>query len=246
MTCHQVILANEIGLVSDNESEPVESNQDAHISPPEQMAELDSTPHLIRDFNLNGLANQQADIIEEDKVQGTSESDLLSWHHRLAHCPFNNIKAMAWNGILPAGLQHARNTLVFLMSLWKSYPDDHGGQATVNARQVPSITRPGAHVLDQTESPVPGLITQLNGIPTKKCYKCATVFVHLYSNLGYIYLQQLTAAEETIKAKEAFERYDAKSYGVSIQHYMQIMIDLLRLNGSNIVRRTIKAYPTVE
>jgi len=89
----------------------------------------------------------------------------------------------------------------------------------VNARQVPSITRPGACVaVDQAESPVPGLIAQLKGIPTKKCYKCAAVFVDLYSNLGYVYLQQSTAANETIKAKEAFERY-AKSYGASIQHY---------------------------
>jgi len=49
-------------------------------------------------------------------------------------------------------------------------------------------------------------------------YKCATVFVDLYSNLGYIYLQQSIAAEESIKAQKAFERY-AKNYSVSIQHY---------------------------
>jgi len=54
MTCHQVILANKIGLVSDDEAEPAESTPDADISPPEQMAELDSAPHLIKDFNLNG------------------------------------------------------------------------------------------------------------------------------------------------------------------------------------------------
>jgi len=56
----------------------------------------------------------------------------------------------------------------------------------------------------------------LKGIPTKKHYKCTTVFVDLYSNLGYVYLQQLTAADEMIKAKkEAFKIY-AKSYSVSI------------------------------
>ncbi len=78
MTCHQVILANEIGLMSDHEADPAESTQDADIFPPGEMAELDSPPHLIKDFNLNGPANQQVDIDEEDKVQGTLESDLLS------------------------------------------------------------------------------------------------------------------------------------------------------------------------
>jgi len=81
MTCHHVILANEIGLVSDDEAEPAEPTQDADVSTPEQIADLDSTPHLIEDFNLNGPANQQVDIDEEDRVQGTPESDLLLWHH---------------------------------------------------------------------------------------------------------------------------------------------------------------------
>ncbi len=77
------------------------------------------------------------------------------------------------------------------------------------------------HVLQwikQSHPAIPGLIAQLKGIPTKKRYKCATVFMDLYSNLSYVYLQQSMAANETIKAKEAFERY-AKSYGVAIQHY---------------------------
>ncbi len=66
---HQAILAHEIGFMSDNELEPAESTQDSDISLPEQMAELDSTPHLMKDFNLNGPANQQVDINEEDRVQ---------------------------------------------------------------------------------------------------------------------------------------------------------------------------------
>jgi len=111
MICHQVILANEIGLVSDKEADPAESTQDADISPPEQTKELDSTSHLIKDFNLNRPTNQQVDIDEEDRVQDTPESDHLSWHHQLAHLPFSNIKAMAQNGLLPARLQHTRTPL---------------------------------------------------------------------------------------------------------------------------------------
>jgi len=219
MACHQVILANEIGLVSDNEADPAESTPDTDILPPEQTADLDSVLHLIEDFNLNGPANQQVDINEEDRVQGTPESDLLSWHHQLAHLPFNNIKAMAQNGLLPARLQHARTPLCSSCLYGKATRQPRRTRALVNTRQVPSITRPRACVaVDQAESPVQGLIAQLKGIPTKKCYKCATVFVDLYSNLGYVYLQQLMAANEMIKAKEAFERY-AKNYGILIQNY---------------------------
>jgi len=81
MVCHNVILANEIGLVSDNKSEPAKSTQDANDYIPDQTADLDNTPHLIKDFNLNRPADQQVDIDEEDRVQGTPESDLLCWHH---------------------------------------------------------------------------------------------------------------------------------------------------------------------
>jgi len=39
MTCHQVILANKISLMSDDEAEPAEWTKDTDISPAEQMAE---------------------------------------------------------------------------------------------------------------------------------------------------------------------------------------------------------------
>ena len=81
------------------------------------------------------------------------------------------------------------------------------------------ITAPGQCVsVDQMESPVPGLIAQLKGIPTRDRYKAATVFVDHYSCLSFVHLQHSTNAEETIQAKQAFENY-ARSHGIQVKHY---------------------------
>ena len=81
------------------------------------------------------------------------------------------------------------------------------------------ITKPGECVsVDKLESPTPGLIAQLKGIPTKMRYKVATIFVDHYSRLSYVHLQKTTNAEETIQAKAAFEQY-ARTHGVKILHY---------------------------
>jgi len=51
-------------------------------------------------------------------------------------------------------------------------------------------TYPGQCVaVDQSESPLPGLVAQLKGIPTKKWYACATVFVDLYSDFSCVHFQ---------------------------------------------------------
>ena len=53
---------------------------------------------------------------------------------------------------------------------------------------------------------------------TRERYKVATVFVDHYSNLGYTHYQTNMSVEETLKAKNAFERY-ASSRGVVVKHY---------------------------
>ncbi len=81
-------------------------------------------------------------------------------------------------------------------------------------------TYPGHCVaIDQSESLVPGLVAQLKGIPTKKRYTCATVFVDLYSDFSYVHYQYTTNAQDTLEAKHAFERF-AKSHGVQVHNYL--------------------------
>jgi len=148
----------EIGLVSDDEEETAE---DASVSPPEPTPELDTTPHLIEDFDLNGPSDHSVDIDEEDKLQGAPESDLLYWHHRLAHLPFNIIRAMARNGLLPARLQHAKTSLCFSCLYGKATRCPWRTSTPVNARQVPSITRPGACVWIKQSHQVQDLLLSL-------------------------------------------------------------------------------------
>jgi hypothetical protein len=61
-------------------------------------------------------------------------------------------------------------------------------------------------------------VPHMKGLPTKKRYTSATVFVDHHSHFSYVYLQQSTNAEETIQAKEAFERF-SDSHGIKVRHY---------------------------
>ena len=73
-------------------------------------------------------------------------------------------------------------------------------------------------MVDQLESPAPGLIAQLKGIPTTKRYKAATIFVDHFSRLSFVRLQSTLTSEDTLQAKKAFEKY-SESNGVQIKHY---------------------------
>jgi len=63
-----------------------------------------------------------------------------------------------------------------------------------------------------------GLVAQLKGIPMKKRYTCATVFVNLFSDFTFVHFQYTTNAQETLKAKHAFKRY-AQGHGVKVKLY---------------------------
>ena len=80
-------------------------------------------------------------------------------------------------------------------------------------------TNPGDFVsVDQMVSPTPGLVAQMTGSLTSKRYKYATIFVDQATKLGYVFLQKSVDAEETIKAKWAFEEF-SKQRGVMIKSY---------------------------
>ncbi len=59
---------------------------------------------------------------------------------------------------------------------------------------------------------------QLKGKLTKKCYKCATVFVNHYSCFCFIHLQINNSLAETVAAKLAFEQ-SAAEHWVKVIHY---------------------------
>ncbi len=72
--------------------------------------------------------------------------------------------------------------------------------------------------VDQLVSPTPGLVAQMTGFLTTKCYRYATVYVDQFTRLGFIYLQKTASAEETVEEKRAFEAYSHR-HGVKIENY---------------------------
>jgi hypothetical protein len=72
--------------------------------------------------------------------------------------------------------------------------------------------------VDQIISTVPGLIIQVKGIPTRKRYQIATIFVDHASDYTYIHFQTDSTSAETLAAKHSFERH-ANGVGVTIKKY---------------------------
>ena len=158
----------------------------------------------------------EEDTIVPQKV----EAEFLRWHHRLGHASPKKIQALARMRILPGRLASCQVPICTgcmygkaTRRPWRTKSPNNG---VGTAR---TITRPGDCVsIDQLESATPGLIAQLKGKPTVKRYRVATVFVDHYSRVSYAHLQVSTSAEETVLAKEAFERF-ASGHGVQIRHY---------------------------
>jgi hypothetical protein len=88
----------------------------------------------------------------------------------------------------------------------------------VDSYKVP-ITQAGQCVsVDQIISGTPGLFGQMQGIPTKQRYTCATIFVDHFSSLSYVHVQRSTNADETLHAMQAFEQF-AAGHSIHVLHY---------------------------
>ena len=173
--------------------------QDAQLRPTPLPMEFqsiqvsDDTPHILEDEETNFRDDQQ---------------QLLHWHHRLGHMPFTRLKEAAEVGIIPRRLRNVPSPRCTACMYAKATKKPWRTRAPPTSQAVPSVNAPGAVVsVDQLESSTPGFIGQLKGWLTRQRYTCATVFVDQYSDLTFVYLQRSTNAEETLDAKEAFERY---------------------------------------
>ena len=126
---------------------------------------------------------------------------------------------MAKLGLLPARLAKCDVPVCSACQFGKASRRPWRQKSTKNSAEVEPPARPGDVVsVDQSIAGIPGLIAQLAGFLTRARYAVVTVFVDHFSNLSYVHLQRNTSVEETLKAKEAFERYAAER-GVTIRHY---------------------------
>ena len=163
--------------------------------------------------------NELVLIEEEPSEQEISPTaELLRIHQRLNHLPFRSIQLMAANGHYSKRLVDCCvpkcSACLFGKSTrrpWRTKAQPTGASKL--------CTFPGQCIsVDQLESPTPGLIAQLKGIPTTKRYTAATVFIDHFSRLSFTHLQSTLSSEDTLQAKKAFERY-CESNGVKVLHY---------------------------
>ena len=210
--------------VTDDEFEP-ESDDESLGEEQSTTSEEDvgRRDPLTTDFRMEGPENASSPTViidEEDTMPQDASALFLRWHHRLGHISPKKIRLLAKLGFLPTTLDNCRVPLCTSCLFGKATRRPWRGKTSKNqVTKAKTVTRPGDCVsIDQLESTTPGLIAQLKGTPTTKRYRAATVFVDHFSRLSYIHLQKTTNADETIDAKESFERY-ARSHGVAVRHY---------------------------
>ena len=158
--------------------------------------------------------------VDKDLSSMDPTSVMLYLHCKLGHIPFMTMRNMAKVGLLPKKIIKCREPKCSSCLF---------GAATRRAWRTKSpikqigrqyqITAPGdCTSVDQFESPVPGLVAQIKGIPTTARYTSGTVFVDHFTDTTFVHFQKSLTAAETIEAKEAYERW-ASSHGIVISHY---------------------------
>ena len=187
----------------------------------QQQARHDSPPvdGSIESVDL-AKSHPHADDAQRLTVENP-QADLLRWHYRLGHLSFKLIKAMAQVGLLPKRIATAPTPKCagcMFSSMTKKPWRTKGSKGNQVGRRT-KVTRPGQCVsVDQLESPQVGFYAQLKGIPTKKRYRYATIFVDHFSDLKYVHYMEDSTSKSTVYAKECFERY-AAAHGVHVEHY---------------------------
>ena len=146
-------------------------------------------------------------VIPDDKEPTSLDphDELLRWHYRLGHLPFDRIRQLASQGQLPKRILSSKKPFCTACQYGKmtKRPWRVKGE---NKKNTKIATRPGQIIsVDQLESNTPGLIAQLKGKLMQQRYKYATVFVDQFSGYTFVYLQKRLTSEKTVMAKHAFE-----------------------------------------
>jgi hypothetical protein len=148
-----------------------------------------------------------------------NQAELMQWHYRLGHLTFPKLKQLALNGDIPKKLAKVTPPKCAGCIFGAMTKIPWCGKETKASHEVFTATKPGECVsVNQMVSMKVGFFAQMKGKLTKKCYRCATIFVNHYSGLRFVHLQVNNSSEETIAAKRAFKALAAE-HGVKIQHY---------------------------
>ena len=147
------------------------------VAPPAPEAEEpEASPEQSREASGQGPTTTLADlgpvpqVIPEDPEPTSLDphDELLRWHYRLGHLPFDRVKQLAGTGQLPKRLLTSKTPFCaacqygkMTRRTWRVKGD--------NKEATKTATRPGQVVsADQLESSSPGLIAQLKGKLTQQ------------------------------------------------------------------------------
>jgi hypothetical protein len=144
------------------------------------------------------------------------QAELMRWHYRLGHLTFAKLKQLALNREIPKKLAKVTppKCAGCLFGAMTKIP--WRGKETKASHEVFIATKPGECVsVDQMASTEVGFFVQMKGKLTKRCYRCAMIFVNHCSRLRFVCLQVNDSSAETLAAIHAYETFAAE-HGVRI------------------------------
>jgi hypothetical protein len=184
--------------------------------PPQQEEPLKVTQKGPLTFDPSPPTEEAKDV----QILATNkQAQPMQWHYRLGHLIFPKLKQLALNSKIPRKLTKVLPPKCAGCLFGTMTKLAWGGKETKANHMVFVVSKPGECVLvDQMMSMEVGFYAQLKGKLTKKCYKCATVFVNHYSRLQFVNLQLDNKSDITLAAKLPFKQYAAE-HGVKSLHY---------------------------
>lgn len=155
----------------------------------------------------------------KEERQSDIMAEFLRLHQRMGHIPFQKMRLMAKQNVIPPKFAKSPIPVCASCTYAKLTKKAWRGKPERNYQTKAVANEPGDIIsVDQLVSPTPGLVAQMTGRLTTQRYKYATVFVDQFSRYGYVHIQKTASAEETIEAKNCFERH-MLSMGINIKSY---------------------------
>jgi hypothetical protein len=148
---------------------------------PQQEEPLRVTRQVPLTFNPSPPTEEAKDV---QLLAAKEQAELMQWNHRLGHLTFPKLMQLTLNGKIPKKFAKVLppKCAGCLFGTVTKLPWQ--GKETKANHKVFIVTKPGEYVsVDQMTSTEVGFFAQLKGKLTKKCYKCATVFVNHFSLL---------------------------------------------------------------
>jgi hypothetical protein len=183
-----------------------------------QDNERDTTEEIFTKINYK-LENKETDDYSElSKNKDGAKQGYLYWHQKLGHLSHGRMQQLINSGTLPKHLNMKTPPVCVACINGKSTRKPWRTKGSRNDSR--KATYPGECVaIDQLESSTAGFIGKMRGaILTNQRYRYTTVFVDLFSDYTYIYMHTAITADETLKAKKAFELH-ANSFRIKVKQY---------------------------